>query len=294
MIEKIIKGIKYRLDEETLTAEVTAKRNGYEGDIIIPETVVFKKVTYRVTCIGEEAFDKCSSLTSIVIPDSVTSIGDDAFEDCSSLTSIVIPESVKSIGENAFNCCCSLTSMVVAEGNTVYDSREQCNAIIHTATNTLISGCQSTIIPESVTSIGESAFSHCSSLTSVVIGNGVTSIGRRAFCACPLTSINIPNSVTSIGESAFEYCRSLTSIVIPDGVTSIGENAFKQCFSLTSIVIPNSVTSIGTWAFLWCNSLTSITFQGTKAQWKGIELIDGWNSGFPAKVIHCTDGEVEK
>ena len=210
MIEKIIKGIKYRLDEETLTAEVTAKRNGYEGDIIIPETVVFKKVAYQVTCIGEEAFSWCSFLTSIVIPENVTTIFSGAFEGCSSLTSIV-----------------------VAEGNTVFDSREQCNAIIYTATNTLICGCQSTIIPDSVTSIGSSAFSRCSSLTSIVI----------------------PDSVTSIEHWAFENCSSLTSIVIPDSVTSIGSFVFRECSSLTSIVIPDSVTSIGYGAFENCSSL---------------------------------------
>ena len=111
MIEKIINGIKYCLNEETMTAEVIAKRNGYEGDIIIPETVVFKKVAYRVTSIGECAFDGCFSLTSIVIPESVTSIGERAFWECSSLTSIVIPDSVTSIGEQAFRDCSSLTSI---------------------------------------------------------------------------------------------------------------------------------------------------------------------------------------
>ena len=207
MTEKIIEGIKYLLEEETLTAEVIKNPNGYRGNIIIPETIVFNEVTYRVTSVGKQAFGNCFSLTSVVIPNSVTSIGRDAFWGCDSLTSIVIPDSVKSIGEaafmgcdsltsivigngvtsigeTAFDDCSSLTSIVVAEGNTVYDSREQCNAIIHTATNTLISGCQNTIIPESVKSIGDYAFYGCDSLTSIVIGNGVTSIGEAAFMGC--------------------------------------------------------------------------------------------------------------
>ena len=115
-------------------------------------------------------------------------------------------------------------------------------------------------IPDSVTSIGEGAFWNCSSLTSVTIGNSVTSIGEGAFSSCDsLTSVTIPYSVTSIGRGAFEYCYSLTSVTIPDSVTSIREYAFRFCSSLISITIPNSVTSIGEGAFENCNSLTSIT-----------------------------------
>ena len=156
MIEKTIKGIKYRLDEEKLTAEVINKK-GYEGDFIIPDTVVFKKVTYRVTSIGACAFEACSSLTSIVIPDGVTSIGENAFSECSSLTSIVIHDGVTSIGSDAFSACSSLTSIV---------------------------------IPDSVTSIGGSAFFLCRSLNSITIPDSVTSIGYGAFSWCgSLTSI---------------------------------------------------------------------------------------------------------
>ena len=166
-----------------------------------------------VTSIGNHVFYECSSLTSITIPNSVTSIGESAFDKCSGLTSITIPNSVTSIGMQAFTGCSGLTSMSVESGNTVYDSRGNCNAIIETATNTLLSGCQNTIIPSSVTSISAYAFTGCSGLT----------------------SINIPNSVTSIGEWAFGRCSSLTSIVIPSGVTSIGSYTFYNCTSLESI-----------------------------------------------------------
>ena len=177
--------------------------------------------------IGESAFHACKGLTSIVIPNSVTSIGNYAFAGCPSLESVVIGNSVTSIGGAAFSGCSGLTSVVVDGNNTKYDSRENCNAIIETETNTLILGCKNTEIPNSVTSIGSYAFYGCKRLTSIVIPNSVTSIGGSAFCWCKgLTSIVIPNSVTSIGDNAFSCCTGLTSVVIPSCVEKIHEYAF--------------------------------------------------------------------
>ena len=207
------------------------------ASITIPESV---------TSIGDYAFSRCSTLTAIILPASVTSIGGSAFFGSHSLTTITIPEGVTSIGCAVFFGCTNLTSIVVAEENKIYDSRGGCNAIIETNTNTLIQGCSATIIPESVTSIGGSAFEGCIGLTAITIPESVTSIGECAFANCSsLTDITLPDGVTSIEGWTFYNCSSLTTINIPKSVTTIGYCAFSGCTSLTGILIPKGVTSIG-------------------------------------------------
>ena len=236
--------------------------------------------------------------TSINVQEGTKGISGSAFEFCSGLTSITIPASVTYIGDVVFSCCSSLTDITVAEGNTVYDSRGGCDAIIETNSNTLIAGCSATIIPEGVTAIGDWAFEYCYNLTSIIIPEGVTTIGVRAFGNCSsLTSVTIPKSMTSIGGLAFVDCSNLTAVyisdieawcninfsynplyyaknlylngelatelTIPEGVTSIGMRAFQNCSSLTSITIPESVTSIGGGAFSDCSNLTAITCKAT-------------------------------
>ena len=181
-----------------------------------------------VASIGACVFMYCSGLTSVTIGNSVTSIGNGAFQGCSGLTSVTIPNSVTSIGVSAFNDCINLSSIIVANENSVYDSRNNCNAIIETASNTLIAGCKNTVIPNSVTSIGDGAFYNCRGLTSVII----------------------PNSVTSIGNYAFYNCRGLTSVTIPNSVTSIGNNAFCNCTGLDTVyLMPLVPPTLGSYVF---------------------------------------------
>ena len=189
----------------------------YTGDVIIPEYVTDNSVTYTVTSIDAHALHGRSSVTSISLPNTIISIGQEAFRNCSGLTSITIPESVTSIGNHAFQYCIELSSIEVEIGNTTFDSRNNCNAIIEKATNTLITGCQNTIIPNDVTSIGNYAFYQC---------NG-------------LTSITIPNSVTSIGDYAFSWCSGLTSVVSKITMPFVfGSYAFSGISSNCVLTVP--------------------------------------------------------
>ena len=241
------------------------------SEIVLPSSV---------TSIGNHAFCGCISLSDIVIPTSITSIGNRAFNGCSSLSDIVIPSSVTSIGDCAFLGCSSLKyisipkSVICLNGNPIadWDGKLEClspnfiyedDVLFNKDKSIIISfrnqSVESYVIPSSVTSIGNSAFSCCSSLSEVVIPSSVNSIGNSAFSCCSsLSKVVIPTSVTSIGHNVFQGCSSLSEIVIPSSVTSIGNSAFSGCSSLSKIVIPTSVTSIGDWTFSGCSSLSEI------------------------------------
>ena len=252
-----------------------------EDALIIPDTIDGRKVT----SIGDGAFQGCYGLTTITIPESVTSIGEKAFSDCDRLTSVTIPDSVTSIGTGAFFYCPHMADVTIGNGVTsigdgVFSACYRLTTITvgpldpayASVDGVLLDKGRTVIlavpmrkggkfdIPDSVTSIGEGAFSGRWSLTSITIGSGVTSIGHYAFSGCTgLTSITIPDSVTSIGDEAFRGCTSLISVTIGNGVTTIPVLAFSKCTGLTTVRIGNGVLSIGTNAFDGCTGLTNVT-----------------------------------
>ena len=209
--------IYYNFIKENTELEVTYRgssffdyTNYYTGNVVIPESVSYSGKTYSVTSINDHAFFNCAGLNSITIPNSVTSIGFSNFFGC--------PE---------------LISIKVQEGNPVFDSRGECNAIIETTTNTLVNGCKKTLIPNSVTSLGDGAFAGQSELTSITIPNSVTNIEFAAFSGCTkLSSITIPNSVISVKEKAFLNCSCMTSVIMPSSLTTIEKLAFDKCDNL--------------------------------------------------------------
>ncbi|MBD5263191.1 MAG: leucine-rich repeat domain-containing protein [Bacteroides sp.] len=208
-----VDGIYYDVVSLTdFTCSVISGTEKYSGDIEIPSEVKYNNRTLSVTGIGNYAFQYCSSLISVTIPNSVTEIGEFAFYGCSSLTSVSIPDSVTEIGNYAFAWCSSLTSVT---------------------------------IPNSITEIGGFVFYNCSSLTSVTIPDSVTEIGNYAFSGCSsLTSVTISDSVTEIGDKAFSGCSSLVSIKLSDSLKSISYGLFEDCKSLESLSIPGSVGKI--------------------------------------------------
>ncbi|MBQ6732610.1 MAG: leucine-rich repeat domain-containing protein [Paludibacteraceae bacterium] len=250
----------------------------FSGCTLLP----YVKIPSSVKSIGEYSFFYCHHLTSVVIPDgtisvgafsfcgcerletidfsnSITYIGSYAFSGCSRLSSVNIPKNVTEIDMGAFSGCAMLTSINVDPDNTVYDSRDNCNAIIKKSNMSLVQGCKNTIFPTGVKSIGPDAFYGCSGLTSIEIPKTVTSIGMSAFDNCAnLYSVTIPEDVNEIWYSAFRNCISLTDIIIPNGVSVVESQVFYGCTSLSNIDIPSSVTTINEMAFSNCTGLKRI------------------------------------
>ena len=272
---------------------ITCYKGPDSGEVVIPKTIG----GYEVKKISDGAFQNCTGITSIVIPDSVISIGGSTFSGCTSLAEIVIPDSVTSIGGYAFSYCTSLTEIVIPDSVT-------------TIGESAFSGCASLaeiVVPDSVTEIGEYAFSGCTSLSKVKLPKNLTGINWGVFSDCKSlaeitvspdnknyssvdgvlfnkdgseliiypkgngrSAYTVPDGVTSISGSAFSGCTSLTEIVIPDSVTTIGESAFSGCTSLSKVDLPKKLTTIEAYTFSGCSSLESIVIP------EGVTAIGTW------------------
>lgn len=270
-VDKITYEITYELTSQQTVSIVSADSTIQSANLM--PTVTHQGITYSVTSIRERAFENCSSLTSIIIPNTVKSIGNFGGDYGCGSTSILgnLPYRTG----NVFMGCPSLTTIKVDTSNPYYDSRNNCNAIIETATNTLIAGCQNTFIPNSVTRIADFTFYRCESLTSITIPSSVTSIGNNAFFGtgiyndksnwrdgalyindCLITldknyrgDYTIPEDTRLIADWAFQDCSFITSVTLPNSITNIGCGTFYDCTALTAIAIPNGVTKIESYAF---------------------------------------------
>lgn len=292
------------------------------------------KIPDSVNTIGRDAFAYCQKLSSVSLPDKLRKIDFQVFDGCKSLSSITIPPNVNEIEPSAFWNCSGLESIVVDKDNIIYDSRDNCNAIIETSTNTLIIGCKNTTIIDSIKAIGGYAFWGCSGLSSLFIPNSVVNIGFEAFFQCSgLASIDvdpnntvydsrnncnaiiskndrtlilgckntiIPNDVESISDDAFNKCTGLISLKIPDSVLKIGKDAFADCSNLSTIEISNNLQYIGSSAFQSCSCLmdfcipNSVIYIGDNAfnstGWhlnhdEGWMYKDGWFLGYRGILV---------
>lgn len=298
-------GVYYTVEGNKAT--VTSGEQLYSGNVTIPQTVTHNGTDYAVIAIGSKAFNECTQLTSVSIPNSITSIGSGAFWDCAALKSIAIPNtitkiedytfancrslehvtipsSVKEIGNGAFGCCSGLTQVEIPNSVTTigHFAFEGCSGLTSITLPNLLenlgrcafancSGLTSFTIPSSVHIINYRLLANCFNISQITIPNTVTEIGTEAFYGCSgLKSIDLPNSILTISPSAFTGCAGLTSINLPDGLTAISNRLFSHCTGLKSVTIPPSVTTIGQGAFKECTGLTSLTIPPS------VNQIDGW------------------
>lgn len=263
---------------------------GFTGDLVIPDAVTF---------IGESAFQICSGFNgTLTLGKTLTHIGDYAFNSCDGLTgTLFIPSCVESLGGNTFGYC-AFDGIVVNAENSVYDSRNDCNAIITTSTNALITGCRSTVIPNTVTAIGDNAFRGCNGLTSIHIPHSVTHIGENAFAFCfdLAGDLVIPNAVDTIGASAFFQCESLNgALVIGESVAYIGDMAFRNCSAVTEAVTlavtpPTLGDEFGGMAFAYFGDPSLTVPCGCEEAYQNSSWYDPYGmSGFWEFIEDCTE-----
>ncbi len=273
---------------------VTNNPNNYSGSITIPSTVTYNNNVYSVSSIEDYAFQNCTNLSSITIPNSILNIGSYAFSNCSSLSSITLPNSLKHIDEYAFYFCTSLQSIVLPDSISQISSSCFYNTNISSINipdnvksigNQAFGFCanlrkanlsnviniddyafyycttiDSIIFPNTLKRIGYNAFHHCDSIKSVILPNSLTELAESSFSYChSLEYLSLPSSLTKIKPNTFNYCNNIKYLNIPIGVTEIGENAFSNCFSLDSIFIPSTVQILGNSCFNNCGQLISLT-----------------------------------
>ena len=296
-------GVFYRItDHDARTVEITYKgkdyneyKDEYTGSYVFPARVTHRGRTFKVTSFAQDALS-VNIIRSIEIENGIDSIGNFALSRNPFEGTLFIPASVKWIGYGILDNCIYLERVVVDAANPCYDSREECNAIIETATNTFIAGCSNSKIPQGITKIADYAFAGHFRLGSINIPESVTYIGNYAFHFCPFYRIALPQGLTHIGDYAFQWCQKLTEVDIPENVTYIGEAALSNC-GYSTLVIPDKVTYIGAWAFDKCPNLTTVTI-GESVASIGVFAFDGCDkltkivSRIPADKLFAVDESV--
>ena len=302
-----ISGIYYNLNSwsDVKTAEVTSNPDKYSGDIVIPSTVTYNDVTYSVTFISDCAFQDCSGLTSVTIPESVTCIGDRAFSGCSALTSVTIGKGVTRIDGDAFRDCNTLSAVHISDlaawcsiDFAYYRYSEFTSNPLVKAGHLFLNDKEITnlVIPDGVTEIKACAFQGCSAITFVTIPSSVTTIGYNAFYGCDLTGVQVSDvgawckistntNPLSIAQHLFVNGEEVVDLVIPEGTTSIGSFSFSDCKSIKSVKIPNSVTNINYGAFSGCESLSAVHISDI-GSWCNIKMGDEKNGSWDANPLN--------
>ena len=272
----LIGDLYYWVDYNSKTASVASGGFGYyKGDIVVPDTITYDGNTYYVISLGMSAFHDCSELTSIKLGKYITAFGDQTFNGCSALKELVIPAAVNSMGRYVFHNCYGLEKIVVEEGNSKYDSRDNCNAIIQSDINSIILGCKNTIIPTSVIGIGEEAFINCIELKSISIPPSISVIGHSAFSGCfGLNEITLSPNLKTINGGAFYNCTGIKNVHISDldawfdiefyeessNPLFYAENLYLNDELVTDIVIPNNIKDVPAFVFTQYKKLKSVTF----------------------------------
>ena len=315
-----IDGVYYNLNFSTKTAIVTNEKDKvvtgsdiYTGIVVIPESILFNGKSFKITEIGkyaffgsdissislpssivkinDRAFFGCEKLQSLEIPTSVKQIGIYAFAECVSISKLFIPESVVCIEEGAFTSCSGLDSIIVADHNPQYDSRNNCNAIVETKTNTIIAGCKNSVIPNTIVSIGIQSFAGCKELSSIKLPNSVTDIGECAFAGSSLSNITIPSSVNFIGSAAFQNTH-LKTIRIPKSIITIGSVAFSGNDSLTTIYLEDDIGLIYNNAFVSCENLKDVYCYSEDVPFtKGDGIFGGY---YQDAILHVPQKVIDK